>query len=173
MSRSRRVTLRPVNARAGGKDGNFASGMELDLVADDQLRGGIGMWTTVNRPRRRDAIEWAGTSGYSYVLPLLLDGTEQSIGVDRSVEPECRRLLAWSGEATRTTDEPTVLLATGPLKTPPNVRWVITDLAWGGQIRNGNGNRVQQYVTVTLIQHTAPTIRKSPAKKVRDDKDRK
>lgn len=159
MSAPKRVTLTPVNPARPG--------MTLDLVANDDLRGGTGVWTTVNRPRRRDAIEWVGTSGFTYVLPLLLDGTEVLVGYDRPVEADCRRLLAWSAEPTKASDEPVILVATGPLRTPPNVRWVITDLAWGGQIRNEKGRRVQQYVTVTLTQHTAPSVRKSPAQKVR------
>lgn len=162
MSTARRVTLTPVSPAKPG--------MVLHLVGDDDLRGGTGAWNTVNRPRRRDALEWSGTRGFTYVLPLLLDGTEISRGVDAPVEEDCRRLLAWSAEATKATGEPVVLVATGPLKTNPTVRWVITDLTWGGQIRNTAGKRVQQYVTVSLTEHLAPTVRKSPAKKVRDNK---
>lgn len=175
MSTPRKVVLRPLNQNQASIDnlGALLTGMQLDLVGNDQLRGGVGEWTTVERPRRRDAIEWTGISGFTYVLPLLLDGTEQNTGIDRSVEPDCRRLLAWSSEPTKRTGEPTILTAAGPLKAPPNIRWVITDLAWGSQIRNSGGRRVQQYVTVTLTQHTAPNIRMSPAKKVRAGKGKK
>ncbi|WP_243061140.1 hypothetical protein [Nocardioides sp. SR21] len=104
------------------------------------------------------------------MLPLLLDGTEIRVGVDKPIEADCQRLLAWSANPTEKTGEPVVLIATGPLKAQPTVRWVITDLTWGGQIRNGDGKRVQQYVTVTLAEHLAPVIRRSPAKKVREGK---
>lgn len=159
-SAARRVALTPVSPARDG--------IRLDLVGDDTLTGGVGAWATVNRPRHRDAVEWTGTSGYTYVLPLLLDGTEISVGVDRTVEAECRTLIDWAAKPTKATSQPVVLVATGPLKTAPTTRWVITDLAWGGQIRNANGKRVQQYVTVTLTEHLSATVRKSPAKKVRD-----
>lgn len=159
MNAPHQVTLTPV-APAG-------QGIVLDLVGDDQLTGGDGRWNTVNRPRRRDALEWTGTNLFTYTLPLLLDGTEVSVGVDRSVEAACRQLLTWSAEPTKTTRQPVVLVATGPLKTPPTTRWVIGGLAWGGQIRGRDGRRVQQYVTVTLTEYAAATVRKSPAKRVR------
>lgn len=160
MSISDSVTLTPVEP--------FDIGMNLKLVGEDQLGGGVGRWTVINRPRRRDALEWSGTSGLTYVLPLLLDGVEVSVGRDRPVESECARLVSWAADPTKATHQPTILTAVGPLKTPPSVRWVVTDLAWGAQIRGTDGRRVQQYVTVTLTEYAAATVRKSPAKRVRD-----
>lgn len=167
MNAPTRVTLTPTSPKRDDE-------IRLDLVGDDRLTGGVGAWSTVARPRRRAAVEWTGTSGFTYVLPLLLDGLEVSVGRDRSVEADIRKLLTWASQPTKSTGQPVVLRATGPLRTPPTVRWVITDLAWGGQIRRDDGRRVQQYVTITLTEHTAARVRRSPAKKSRDknkDKD--
>lgn len=162
MSAPLQVTLRPALPA-----GDF---LRLHLVGDDQLTGGVGAWTVLNRPRRRDAIEFSGVSGFTYVLPLLLDGTETTTGQDTSIESGCQTLLDWASAVKKSTRQPTVLKATGPLKTGDAVRWVITNLEWGAQIRNDAGNRVQQYVTVTLTQYFAAAVRKSPAKKSRDRK---
>lgn len=160
MSGSTQVTLKPV-LPAGAS-------MRLELVGDDQLSGGTGTWSTLNRPRRQDAIQFEGVSGFVYVLPLLLDGMESSPRLDASVEASCRLLQSWSSAVKQATKQPVVLRASGPLQTDGAVRWVITDLQWGAKIRNSAGSRVQQYVTVTLTQYRTASVRKSPAKQSRD-----
>lgn len=157
-----RVLLKPVQPARDG--------LRLDLVGDDQLSGGVAAWGTIERPRRRTAVEWTGTSGLTYVLPLLLDGMETTRGHDTSVETQCRLLQDWASEPTKATAQPVVLRATGPLQTGPNVRWVISNLEWGAKSRNAAGKRVQQYVTVTLTQHVEATVRRSPAKQSRNRK---
>lgn len=157
------VRLQPVLPASGAF-------LTLDLVGDDQLSGGTGVWNTLNRPRRPDAVEFAGVAGFTYVLPLLFDGMESSTGRDTSVEARCSTLLTWSSLVRKATKQPVVLRATGPLKTAETVQWVIGNLEWGAQVRNAKGQRVQQYVTVTLLQYRAANVRRSPAKRSRDRK---
>ena len=161
---SRQVTLTPVLPEAKRRE--F---VRLDLVGDAQLSGGVGAWSVVSRPRRTDALEFTGVTGLTYVLPLLLDGMEASPGVDVSVELGCTRLLDWAGTVKKQTRQPVVVTAPGPLKTSPAIRWAITDLEWGAQVRVG-GYRVQQYVTVTLTQYRSATVRTDPAKRSRQRK---
>lgn len=163
MSAATQVTLWPV------LPASFAS-LRLDLIGDDQLSGGVGMWSTLNRPRRRDAVQFDGVSGFTYVLPLLLDGMEAATGRDVSVESGCQTLLDWASSVQKATKQPVVLKAAGPLKTPDTVRWVIGNLEWGAQVRNASGSRVQQFVTVTLTQFSSASVRTSTAKKSRAGK---
>lgn len=144
------------------------TGIALDLVGDDVLAGGVGVWTVLNRPRRVEAIEFSAISGYTYGLPLLLDGMETSPGVDRVVESQIQALTNWASVPTQKTNQPAVVRVTGPLKAPQNLRWVIENLEWGACVRNRQGRRVQQYVTVTLRQFVEPKIKRSPAKAARD-----
>ena len=161
-ARDRKVTIKPTRP--------VQDGIKAELVGDDVLSGGVGTWEAVPRPRRREAVEWTGTTGYTYVLTLLLDGMEDRPGRDESIEPQCRALQKWAGQPTKKTDEPSVVKLRGPLQTPESVRWVITDLAWGPKVRNRNGNRVQQYVTVTFKEYQDAVLLKGPAAKHRHKK---
>lgn len=138
----------------------------LDLAGDDDLAGGVGGWTSLDRPRRPAAVSWTGTPAQSYTLPLLLDGIEAGgIGVDLPVESDCQQLLAWGrGSVTNT---PPVLQVTGAVIVPGTSRWVLQDLSWGAKERDRLGRRVQQYVTVTLLEYVATVLLNSPAKKAR------
>lgn len=156
MSANVRVRLKSV-APAGPE-------LLFELVGDDQLSGGVGTWDVLARPRRDEAVEWTGTTGFTYVLPLLLNGMETAPGQNSSVEPDCRTLQAWAGEKA-STGRPTVVKATGPLQTADTIRWVITDLAWGEKVRNADGRRIQQHVTVTLRQFSQARVLRGPASK--------
>lgn len=170
----RRVLIKPVRPAS--------EGVRCDLIGEDQLTGGVAVWNTVDRPRRRAGVEWAGTSGYTYVLPLLIavpDGDQTVRPGDRvthagaAVEGDCRRLRSWASKATRKTREPCVVRIAGPLRAPDATRWVITGLEWGTQIRDSNGRRIQQAVTVTLTEWVQAEVKRSPAKHARDTHDDK
>lgn len=154
---SRRVSILPVRPRRFG--------IVADLVGDDQLSGGVGNWDSLPRPRRREAVEWTGTSGFTYVLPLLINGMEARVGADASVEGSCRVLQQWAADPTKQTDQPCIVAIRGPLQTPDSTRWVITGLEWGAKVRNKEGRRIQQYVTVTLREHIDAAVLKGPAAK--------
>lgn len=138
-------------------------GQRAHLIGQDTLTGGVTAWETLERPRRVSATEWTGVAPYQLVIPLLLDGMDlASDGVDRSVEPVIERFLAWSRP--RPTGDPVVVVVDGPLKVPAyNPRWIITDLDWGECYRRADRARIQQELTITLLEHTAATITLGPA----------
>lgn len=134
------------------------------LVGDDTPSGGAGGWEAVSRPRRKAAAEWGGTELWSLVLPLLVTGVESSRGHDSSVEGDVRALLAIARKHPKT-GQPPILTVSGPVRVPsPRMRWVIQGFEWGDQIRNTAGRRVQQYVTVTLLEYEEAAVLLSPAK---------
>lgn len=151
----------------------IGSGLNASLVGADTLTGGVGVWDSVARPRQREALEWTGTSGFTYVLPLVFDGLDFWPGRDNSVEAGCRLLQKWAGDPTKKTGEPTIVRLSGPLQTPDSIRWVITGLDWGAKVRNREGRRVQQYVTVTFREHTEAVVLKGPAAKSRNRRGKK
>lgn len=134
--------------------------LQLRLIGDDQLSGGVGGWADLPRPRRRAGIEWTGTPAFTYVLPLQLDGITPY--TDLEVESHCTQLLDW-GQPSPSSTEPAVLTVTGPLKAPATVRWVLENIEWGPCLRNGKGRRVQQNVTLTLKQHQRVAVLRTPA----------
>lgn len=141
----------------------------FDLVGDPSLSGGVGGWSEISRPRRTNAAEWTSTPARSQVLPLLLDGMEYSKGVDVSVEPQIASLIAW-GTKQPATGQPVVLGVSGPVHATDG-RWVLNDLDWGTLVRDSaTGNRIQQKVTVTLLELLEPTLLSSPARKARNHK---
>lgn len=133
------------------------------LAGDDDLAGGVGGWTSLDRPRRTSAASWVGTPAQTYTLPLLLDGL--AAGDEVSVEAACLQLQLWGAGDAAT--PPPVLQVLGEVLVQPTSRWVLQDLAWGARERDASGSRVQQDVTVTLLAYTAPVLLKSPAKKAR------
>lgn len=148
------VTIRPAGSRevvVGDQDG------------DDSVAGGVGGWETRPRPRRTATVSWNGTPGITWSLPVLL-GPD----ADRSIERECRLLQQW-GVPGRDDDQPPVLLVDAPAgRAAAGARWVLEDLEWGEQTRNVRNDRVQQEVTLTLLQYVPGQVLKGPAAKSRD-----
>lgn len=142
--------------------------LTADLFDDDSTSGGYGGWASLDRPRDTSAATWTGTPALTYTLPLIFDGIEASPGVDVSVEQACRALEAW-GRGDKIAPPP-VLQVFGEVLVSPTSQWVLQDLAWGVRERNAAGERIQQAVTLTLLEFDAPVVLKSPAKKSRKGK---
>lgn len=136
------------------------SELTFELLGDPEVTGGAGGWEDVPRPRRRTATEWVGTPPLAQVLPLLLDGTEVGPGIDVSVESQCRRLLAWANP--HKGDDPPALRLAGPVA-HTGVRWVIGDIGWGPALRDVAGRRIQQEVTLTLLEYVEAKVARGPA----------
>lgn len=136
-----------------------------ELADDDDLTGGVGGWASLDRPRRTSAASWVGTPSQTYTLPILLDGMEAGPGSDRPVEGDILQLQAW-GKGDQD-EPPPVLQVLGEVLVPPASRWVLQDLAWGARERDDAGRRIQQYITLTMLDYVAPVLLKSPAKKAR------
>lgn len=141
--------------------------LQVDLLGQASVSGGVGGWTDLARPLRTTAAEWVGTPTLTQTLTVLLDGMP-SLGrpVAVSIEPRAAALLAL-GVATKETGRPPVLTLAGPLYFTDR-RWVVDDLSWGTEIRNDTGERVQQDVTITLREWIATASVKGPAAKSRD-----
>jgi hypothetical protein len=139
-----------------------------ELADDDDLSGGVGGWVSLDRPRDTAAAAWVGTPEQTYTLPLLLDGMDVRPGVDVPVEADCAQLTAW-GKGDEATSPP-VLQVLGPVLVGRTDRWVLQGLAWGARERDDAERRIQQYVTLTLLEHRTPVLLKNPAKKARKHK---
>lgn len=138
--------------------------LRFHLVGQASLTGGVGGWEVVDRPKRRGVPEWAGVSPYEMVLPLLTDGFDVSPGVNVSVEPKMQALERLALKVPGGT-QPPVVQVSGPIPLPLGgpaqaaQRWVVNgDLELGESVRRSDGARVQQYVTVTLLQYTEAEI---------------
>ena len=156
----RRVTLRPVLPQLAGLT------VTIDLLDVPTLTGGAGGWSELTRPRRTSAIEWTGTPIRSQSIPGQLSGLEVAPGVDRAVEPAVAALLALS-IPTAATGEPPAVTVSGPVLATDG-QWVVNDPGWGAALRAATGQRIQQQVTVTLLEYVTPQLLKSPAKRARE-----
>jgi hypothetical protein len=151
------VTLDPVTPNMPGMT------LRFHLAGDDGLGGGVGGWESVPRPRRRAGAEWVGIEPYLLSLPLVTTGVDVRRNRDVQVEAKVRRLIRLA-QPTRKTGEPPILLVRGPIRLPaPRMRWVITGIEWGEQMRNKRGRRVQQAMTVHLMEYVRGDILRGPA----------
>lgn len=124
--------------------------------AGPTVTGGYGGWEVVARPRRVAITQWRGREPIQMELPLVIDaydGTAKSDRVTNSIELVVTKLERMA-------------LPYPPIKTPPKITlegsssnliphddlsWVITELSWGVALRNNEGNRVRQEVTLALV----------------------
>ena len=53
--------------------GTDAPTVELELIGDDELTGGDGVWTSTDRYARTPMTTWEGTSSLVWTLPLTFD----------------------------------------------------------------------------------------------------
>lgn len=148
---TRHVTIRQVGKRRG---------IRFELTDSDEVGGGVGGWNAEQAGRRkRPVLRYAGRPGWTLSLPLIIDNLE----ADRSIELRCRQLLAWGRPAPRSALPPR-LRVEGPIRAPQVVDWVIDSIDWGEQIRNDRGHRVQQELTLKLIEYNRPPKKKKPKK---------
>ncbi|WP_168929827.1 hypothetical protein [Nocardioides sp. GY 10127] len=125
------------------------------------VSGGAGGWVDLTRPKRRTTVEFDSVPPLVQTIPVLLDGLTGQMRRPTSIEPSARLLEQWA-LPTDSTGEPPILRISGPVEGAGR-KWVITDLAWEGPIRNDRGRRVQQDVTVTLQEYITVTVVGSPA----------
>ncbi len=142
--------------------------LRFHLIGSDETRGGVGGWEVVPRPRRKPSVEWTGVpQPWMIALPLMLDGLDVLPGDNRSVEPKIDALISLAQIAPGRS-QPWVVTLSGPIRTRrPFMRWVINDLEWGEQVRRSDAARVQQTVTVTLLEYVEAEILLGPAAQAR------
>lgn len=124
---------------------------------------GYGGWSTLQRVRRRSVLEWDGGAPWQIDVKLVLDGGDRG----HSIEDDCDALEEMA-------------ISPGPLQPPPLItidgpfskataaaQWVISDIAWGHAWVLANGDRRQQFVTVSLLQHASETLAQTATKKAK------
>lgn len=142
-------------------------GLRFHLVGDDELTGGVGGWEVVPRARRRGAAEWVGVEPYRLALPLLTTGFDVTPGENVSVEA---KLVALERLALKVPGglQPPVLQVLGPVRVPrADQRWVIEDIEWGAQVRRSDQQRIQQEMTVRLLEYVTAEVLLGPAARAR------
>lgn len=129
------------------------------LLGDDAVAGGVGGWEADKAgKKRRPVLRFGGTPGWEVTLTLMLGVAED----DKSVEWPCRQLVAW-GRRRKGALPPRLKIA-GKVRVPTGADWVIDSIEWGPQIRRASDRaRVQQQVTVKLIEYNRPP--KKPTEK--------
>lgn len=153
------VTITPVDPAGPG--------LRFHLDGDDELTSGLGGWEVVDRPRRRGAAEWVGVQPWVLTLPLFTDGLDVRSGINTSVEPKCAALIQLAYKVPGGF-QPPLLEVTGPVRVPrAGMRWVIQHIQWGTQVRRSDQQRVQQALTVTLLEHVTSEILLGPAARAR------
>jgi hypothetical protein len=118
--------------------------------------GGFGGWQLVPRPRRKALTQWGGIDPFQQQLSLILDGVRGN----QSVEEDCLALEQMAQPAGPRLNPPLVtVLGVVP---HPELVYVIGDgsggagLAWDANpIYSRSGYRIQQKVTVTLLEYVA------------------
>lgn len=145
--------------------GTDAPTVELELIGDDELTGGDGVWTSTDRYARTPMTTWEGTTSLVWTLPLTFDELESG----RSVERRIATIDSWRRPSDKS-DEPPVVRVDAPLgRAPANTRWVITSIEWGEQIRDGAGQRIRQDLRITFLEYEPGQVQKGPAAKSRDN----
>lgn len=121
---------------------------------------GVGGWSTVDRSKRTQALEWVSSPLSTLDLALVFDGSLS----DTSVEGEIDQLESW-GVPPRPGAEPPVLqVLYGGLD---RYRWVIQGLQPGEEDRRWDGRRVYAEMTVSLLEHVGLLGTPSAAQSVR------
>jgi len=118
--------------------------------------GGFGGWSLVARPRRKSLTQWQGIDPFQLQLSLVLDGVRG----DRSVEADCLTLEQMA-QPVGPRLAPPVVTVVGVVP-HPELDYVIGDgnagggLSWdAAPIYSRSGYRIQQKVTVTLLEYVA------------------
>lgn len=114
--------------------------------------GGVGGWSTVQRPKRRSLTEWQGVDPATLSVNVLLGGSPTADIQDRV------RHLVTLGLPTAATGQPPILRISGPIQ-HGNRRWVINELAWGDfERRQSDGVLYRQLVTITFLEFVASDL---------------
>lgn len=115
---------------------------------------GGGGWEEVPLPRRGAVCVWKGIGLMKLAVPVYVDHTED----ESPVVPQLETLRHMHRPAERTA-EPPILSVSSPGDAIPvldEVRtWVLNDLEWGEAVGDTQGNRIQQMLTLHLLEYRA------------------
>jgi len=115
------------------------------------ITGGYGGWSRVTRPRRQGLTVFAGRETFTMSVPLVFDNFRS----ETSLETDLLKLEKMALPIGDYLDPPIVSIKgkTVPHSTIEN--WVIQNIDWGAVERNNNGDRIRQYVVLTLFRYVA------------------
>lgn len=111
------------------------------------VTSGYGGWEVVGRPRRQGLTEWRGREPYRLSLDLLIDNFEKNTSIERLCSTLERMAVPPRAHA-----EPPVIDIDGAVP-HSDLDWVIDTINWGDSIRNRDGHRVRQKVTVIFLRY--------------------
>lgn len=126
------------------------------------ITGGGAGWESVALPQDAPVSVWRGSQNvYTMEIPLVFDVYDADDSLNWDVEARCRTLEKMYGALTNPPRQPPLLIldANGAIPNDvynfPPLRWVISEEpTWGEQLRNANGRRTRQIVTVKFMKYS-------------------
>lgn len=123
------------------------------LAADrPNVTQGYGGWTEVIRPMRSTMTVWSGSPSLRMDLPILFDGWQAGLSVERSISA-----LERLGAPSASDGWPPRLSISALGNGVPHQgrRWVLDTLTWGDALMGPQGNRQRQQVTLSLLEYVS------------------
>ena len=117
-----------------------------------KLTGGFGNWEAIAVPRGDPLTQWTGRSLKTMDLDLMVDAWSRG----KSVEPQIAAIENLASRVPATLTPPALrLFGAVPY---PNLKWVITGIDWGDQLRSSaTGQRLRQELTLHLLEYREET----------------
>lgn len=107
---------------------------------------GYSTWEEIDRPKRKNAVEWTGEVPFKLEIPCLFDGWIAG----RSVESLCNALEGIAVSRVKKGEPPSEIKISGPVPHADR-SWHIDTIDWGDALYNG-GVRVRQAFSLNLIE---------------------
>lgn len=136
----------------GAKMSRVGSTETIDLYYTPEqhpIQGGVGGWQEVTHARAATTIEWVGRPLHRLVMDCFFDQVRKG----GNVEQQLATLHRWGLPAN----------PSDPMSEPPRItlnfgrsqqlEWVIEDIDYRAEERDGNGHRVQALVRVSLLEY--------------------
>jgi hypothetical protein len=135
------------------KDDNGAELSARGLMGTDtpRITGGYGGWNTINRPRKRGSIEYAGINPIEMELEIVFDAWGEDVNIT-NVDTALAHLERMTIPTGKNLPPPMVYVDSKSVPRPKTTPWVIRNITWGDTIRNSEGETKRQTVQIQFIQ---------------------
>lgn len=127
------------------------------ILGNARRTGGWGGWEVINRVRQVGFIEWQTVEPAQMEVSIVLDG----LLTDTDQEPFVRNLERMATPQRAAGNQPPPITIRGAVPAHAKVKWVIRGLDWSEEAivrRSRDGHRIQQGVTLDLIQYVQPEL---------------
>lgn len=123
------------------------------LLGEDVPRivGGYGGWDTIDRPRKRGAVEYAGPGPLQLQLEIVLDAWGWDVLKD-NVNTDLLALESMSKPSGANKPPPTVTVTGKAIPQDKSMPWVIDNITWGTTILGTEGQVLRQTAQLDLLQ---------------------